>query len=58
LASGERRARALADSVDAAWLGVDRVARHGDPATLLLSVNTPTELARAEALSRRGGPLV
>lgn len=55
---GERRARALAESVDTVWLAADRLARHGDPAVTMLSVNAPADLARAEALSRAAVPPV
>jgi hypothetical protein len=58
LASGERRARALAGAVATTWLGLERVALHGDPAAVLLSVNTPGDLARAESLSRAARPAV
>ncbi|AHG93122.1 Molybdopterin-guanine dinucleotide biosynthesis protein A (plasmid) [Gemmatirosa kalamazoonensis] len=58
LDAGERRARALAESVRTAWLDADEVARHGDPAVLLLSVNTPEDLAAAESLSRDEGRIV
>jgi len=55
LDTGERRARALAESVRTRWLDADEVARHGDPNVLFLNVNTPEDLATAEALSRTTG---
>ena len=55
LDAGERRAGALARAVDAARLPCTEVARHGDPATLLLSVNTPDDLARARAHAAHPG---
>ena len=51
LAAGERRARALGESVDAAVLDGAALAALGDPRLLLASVNTPAELARADALA-------
>jgi molybdopterin-guanine dinucleotide biosynthesis protein A len=49
LDSGVRRARALGEAVRCATVDA---ARHGDPRALLLSVNTPADLATAESLSR------
>lgn len=51
LGAGERRARALGEAVATTWLDAARLAAHGDPETLLLSVNTPYDLARAERLA-------
>jgi molybdopterin-guanine dinucleotide biosynthesis protein A len=51
LATGERRAGALAEAVPTWWLEHDDVARHGAPATMFLSVNTPDDLAAAEAVA-------
>lgn len=56
LARGERRAGALADAASAVRLTPAEVARHGDPRTLLLSVNTPEDLARAATLVDTGAP--
>jgi molybdopterin-guanine dinucleotide biosynthesis protein A len=50
LQQGERRARALADAVDARRLPPAVLAPVGDPRTLLLSVNAPADLAHARAL--------
>ena len=50
LLQGERRAAALADAVHACRLTPDALRAFGDPCTLLLSVNTPADLARAHAL--------
>lgn len=47
LLAGERQAAALGRAVDAAMLDGDLLAALGDPRTLLASVNTPDELARA-----------
>ena len=46
---GDRRAIAFHDAVRVGILPVERVASHGDPALLFLNVNTPEELAHAEA---------
>ena len=58
LQQGERRAGALADAVDARRLRPSVLAPLGDPRTLLLSVNTPADLAHARALvaHARGEP--
>jgi len=50
LGAGERRARALGEAVGARRLGVREVARHGDPRVLFWNVNTPDDLAAAEAV--------
>ena len=49
LAAGDRRVIAFYDDVRVALLGVEAVARHGDPARLFMNVNTPDDLALAEA---------
>jgi molybdopterin-guanine dinucleotide biosynthesis protein A len=49
LRAGERRASALADAVGAAVLDGAPLAALGDPRTLLASVNSPDDLARADA---------
>jgi molybdopterin-guanine dinucleotide biosynthesis protein A len=46
---GDRRAIAFHDAVRVGILPLERVRRHGDPALLFLNVNTPEELAHAEA---------
>jgi molybdopterin-guanine dinucleotide biosynthesis protein A len=50
LQQGERRAGALADAVHARRLAPSALSAFGEPRTLLLSVNTPADLARAHAL--------
>ena len=52
LGAGERRARALGEAAGARRLAPAEVARHGDPARIFRSVNTPQDLAAAEALVR------
>lgn len=49
LAEGDRRVIAFYGDVRVALLGVEAVARHGDPARLFMNVNTPDDLALAEA---------
>lgn len=56
LRDGERRARALGEAVHAAALDGPRLAAHGDPRTMLLSVNTPADLARADAHAATSHP--
>ena len=51
LRAGERRATALGAAVGAATLDGARLEAHGDPRVLLSSVNTPDDLARADALA-------
>ena len=51
LGAGERRARALGAAADAVRLSCAEVARHGDPALIFRSVNTPEDLAAAEAVA-------
>jgi molybdopterin-guanine dinucleotide biosynthesis protein A len=46
---GDRRAIAFHDDVKVGILPLDRVRTHGDPSLLFLNVNTPEELAHAEA---------
>ena len=53
LGAGERRARALGAAVRARRLGVLEVARYGDPHLMFRSVNTPADLAAAEALAAK-----
>jgi len=49
LDAGDRRVVAFYDDVDVRRLGVAAVARFGDPSLLFMNVNTPDELAFAEA---------
>jgi molybdopterin-guanine dinucleotide biosynthesis protein A len=51
LQDGARRAATLAETVGAVHLSGAALARHGDPRTLLLSVNSADDLARADALA-------
>ncbi len=51
LGAGERRARALGEAVGARQLGAREVARHGDAHVMFRNVNTPEDLAAAEALA-------
>ena len=52
LGAGERRARALGWAVNAVHVDLTTHPTLGDPGTMLLSVNTPGDLARANALAR------
>lgn len=60
LAAGERRARALAEHVDAVHLPAHLVARCGDPHMLFRNVNSRGDLAAARAAwqDRRTAPVV
>ena len=49
LAAGDRRVVAFHEDVRVARLDAAAVARHGDPARIFLNVNTPDDLALAEA---------
>ncbi len=51
LAAGERRPLALLEKVNTRWVEGPELAVFGDPATTLMSVNTPEDLSRAEALA-------
>ncbi|GLC24283.1 molybdenum cofactor guanylyltransferase [Roseisolibacter agri] len=55
LRAGERRAAALGGAVGAVMLGGTALAALGDPRTLLASVNTPDDLARAARAYRTAG---
>lgn len=55
LDAGDLRAIAFHDDVRVGILSLDRVRRFGDPAELFFNVNTPEDLARAEAVWRRRG---
>jgi molybdopterin-guanine dinucleotide biosynthesis protein A len=47
--AGARSLRDLISRVGAGRISLDRVRRHGDPDLIFLNVNTPADLARAEA---------
>jgi molybdopterin-guanine dinucleotide biosynthesis protein A len=49
LAVGDRRVVGFFERVRVVRLSGDRVTRHGDPSRIFLNVNTPAELAAAEA---------
>ena len=49
LASGDRRVVAFYEDVRVSRLTAERVARHGDPRRLFMNVNSPDDLALAEA---------
>jgi len=49
LAAGERRPLALLEAVNTRWVEGPELAVFGDPATTLMSVNTPEDLAQATA---------
>jgi molybdopterin-guanine dinucleotide biosynthesis protein A len=49
LAAGDRRVVGFYDEVRLARLPAERVARHGDPSRIFMNVNTPDDLALAEA---------
>ncbi len=46
---GDRRAIAFHDAIRVGILPLERVRSHGDPSLIFLNVNTPEELAHAEA---------
>jgi molybdopterin-guanine dinucleotide biosynthesis protein A len=49
IAAGDRRVVAFYDDVRLARIPAAEVLRHGDPAIIFMNVNTPDDLARAEA---------
>ena len=49
MAAGDRRVVGFYDAVRVARLPADQVAAYGDPAWMFMNVNTPDDLARAEA---------
>jgi molybdenum cofactor guanylyltransferase len=57
LGAGDRRVIAFYGDVRLVRLPAERVARHGDPSTIFMNVNTPEELALAEkhASTTNGG---
>ncbi len=53
LAAGQRRPLALLEQVNTRWIEDSELAVFGDPEVTLMSVNTPADLTRAEALLSR-----
>jgi molybdopterin-guanine dinucleotide biosynthesis protein A len=52
---GDLRAIAFHPDVNVGTLSLERVRESGDPATLFFNINSPDDLARAEALWRQHG---
>lgn len=53
IAAGDRRVFGLYDDVRVARLPAAEVARHGDPASMFMNVNSPDDLAVAERLAAK-----